>query len=99
MDVVLLLLIFCCIIVPATGTISSTHFRKNQNFRQTEAVKLGTSVNSVVQCGRLCSEDDKCESYNIVQENGGMQCEINDADSPITIIAGSTSLYYRKNGK
>ena len=78
MDVVLLLLIFCCIIVPATGTISSTHFRKHQNFRQTGAVKLGTSVNSVVQCGRLCSEDDKCESYNIVQENGGMQCEISD---------------------
>ena len=84
---------------PATGTISSSHFRKHQNFRQMGAVKLGTSVNSVVQCGRLCSEDDKCESYNIVQENGGMQCEINDADSPVTIIADMTSLYYRKNGR
>ena len=82
---------------PGTCIISHTHFRKHDNYRQTGAVKFSASVDSAVQCGRLCSEDDKCESYNIVQQNGSMQCEISDADSLGTVVADVTSTMYGKH--
>ena len=92
-----LLLCICYVMAPTTGTISSKRFRKHENYRQTGAVKLSTSVDSVVQCGRLCGEDDKCESYNIVQQNGSMQCEINDADNyPVMDFADVRSSHYSK---
>ena len=94
---VYLLLSMCYTMEPGTCIISHTHFRKHENYRQTGAVKFSTSVDSVVQCGKLCSEDDKCESYNIVQQNGSIKCEINDADSLGIVVADMTSTMYGKH--
>ena len=92
-----LLLSMCYTMGPGTCIISHTYFRKHENYRQTGAVEFSASVDSVVQCGRLCSKDDKCESYNIVQQNGSIQCETNDADSLGTVAADMTATMYGKH--